>query len=244
MYQNLIEDLTEAAQNSIAQQDTKLAAVCIITIIDLIRQDEIRTGRVQEQDRQRAIKQIMRCLTPQVTPDTVVFHDDAIEIQHRGVESHYWIRDEWIEDPEVVFSIANAVHAIHTDPGLLDRTSHANQLEENRFTCANCGKEHQPCPCGNPTYCPPEEPGEPFHYCDKCDAAIEAAERLAADKARKEVATLIMGVAGDLQHSKGSYRSIVRRNKPQEVVFVAYGEDQAQADAFAALVIKGVIDMR
>ena len=187
MYQNLIEDLTEAAQNSIAQQDTKLAAVCIITIIDLIRQDEIRTGRVQEQDRQRAIKQIMRCLTPQVTPDTVVFHDDAIEIQHRGVESHYWIRDEWIEDPEVVFSIANAVHAIHTDPGLLDRTSH---------------------------------------------------------KARKEVATLIMGVAGDLQHSKGSYRSIVRRNKPQEVVFVAYGEDQAQADAFAALVIKGVIDMR
>lgn len=132
---SLIEDLTEAAQNSIAQQDTKLAAVCIITIIDLIRQDElrfgvdIRTGRVQEQDRQRAIKQIMRCLTPQVTPD-------------------------------------------------------------------------------------------------------------------KEVATLIMGGCGDLQHSKGSYRSIVRRNKPQEVVFVAYGEDQAQADAFAALVIKGVIDMR
>jgi hypothetical protein len=181
MYQNLIEDLTEAAQLAIEDRNPKLAAVCIVIIVDLIRQESPE----QERDYQSTIERIALCLRPRTLE----------EMRHR-------------------------------------------------FTCANCGKEHQPCPCGNPTYCPPEEPGEPFHYCDKCDAAIEAAERLAADKARKEVATLIMGVAGDLQHSKGSYRSIVRRNKPQEVVFVAYGEDQAQADAFAALVIKGVIDMR
>jgi len=46
------------------------------------------------------------------------------------------------------------------------------------MACPNCKQEHQACPCGNPTYCPPDEPGEPFTRCNECDEAIKAAEVL------------------------------------------------------------------
>lgn len=39
--------------------------------------------------------------------------------------------------------------------------------------CPNCGEVHPLCAspyCRNPTHCPPDEPGEPFRFCDSCDA--------------------------------------------------------------------------
>ena len=43
--------------------------------------------------------------------------------------------------------------------------------------CLNCGGVHPTCRtpgCNNPTHCPPDEPGEPFVYCDRCDADMGA----------------------------------------------------------------------
>jgi len=40
---------------------------------------------------------------------TVIYHEDAIEIQDsEGNEVLYWVEDEWVENPQVVFSIVNA----------------------------------------------------------------------------------------------------------------------------------------
>lgn len=33
---------------------------------------------------------------------------------HEGTELVHWVEDEWIEDPEVVISIANAIHLFYT----------------------------------------------------------------------------------------------------------------------------------
>ena len=39
--------------------------------------------------------------------------------------------------------------------------------------CAVCGAIHPPCSlCGGRTRCPPDEPGEPFAHCDRCNAEI------------------------------------------------------------------------
>lgn len=41
--------------------------------------------------------------------------------------------------------------------------------------CLTCGSVHPECrtaDCHNPTHCPPDERGEPFTYCDTCDAAM------------------------------------------------------------------------
>lgn len=48
--------------------------------------------------------------------DTVTITDaDGLEVAH-------WTRDEIVEDPDVAFSIAFAVHRAHTDPvGLLEQ---------------------------------------------------------------------------------------------------------------------------
>lgn len=39
----------------------------------------------------------------------VVFHEEGISIIDWEGEIVYWHKDEWAEDPEVVFSIANAI---------------------------------------------------------------------------------------------------------------------------------------
>lgn len=42
--------------------------------------------------------------------------------------------------------------------------------------CLNCGAVHPQCQtigCSNPTHCPPDEPGEPFTYCDAALAPEE-----------------------------------------------------------------------
>lgn len=39
--------------------------------------------------------------------------------------------------------------------------------------CPTCRKSHPSCTiCGQPTRCPQDEPGEPFAWCDECDAKI------------------------------------------------------------------------
>lgn len=79
----------------------------------------------------------------------VIFHEDAIEIQRDGIESHYWSKDEWEQDPEIVFAIANAVLSSKTNPKLLDETSHADSVkklqgEDTEFkACPNCGSTAQ-----------------------------------------------------------------------------------------------------
>ena len=53
----------------------------------------------------------------------VVYYDDAIGIQdENGDEFLYWIRDEWEEDSEVVFSIVNAAVLAVSNPDLLRET--------------------------------------------------------------------------------------------------------------------------
>jgi len=50
-----------------------------------------------------------------VFPDTesvaIVRADDG-----SGTECLYWIKDEWVEDPDVCFSIANAIKQAYEDP--------------------------------------------------------------------------------------------------------------------------------
>ena len=45
----------------------------------------------------------------------VRFFDDAIGIYDGDEELVYWTEQEWKEDSDVVFSIANAIHLAHTD---------------------------------------------------------------------------------------------------------------------------------
>lgn len=53
----------------------------------------------------------------------VEFGDDYIRIHDKeNFELVYWHIDEWIDDPEVVFSIANAVKLAYSDPKLLIKT--------------------------------------------------------------------------------------------------------------------------
>ena len=40
---------------------------------------------------------------------TIIYGSDYIAICHNGDELLYWDRQEWIDDPEVTFSIARAV---------------------------------------------------------------------------------------------------------------------------------------
>ena len=49
--------------------------------------------------------------------------------------------------------------------------------------CLNCGDVHPECKtanCHNPTHCSPDEPGEPFIFCDECDAAMADVDGQAA----------------------------------------------------------------
>jgi hypothetical protein len=52
----------------------------------------------------------------------VIFGDDYISIETtKGDEVIYWDKAEWEEEPDVVFSICNAVKlASENDPSLLD----------------------------------------------------------------------------------------------------------------------------
>ena len=50
---------------------------------------------------------------------SIHFSEDYISIQFNGTEIVGWTESEWIEDPQVVFSIANAIHLAYTDPETL-----------------------------------------------------------------------------------------------------------------------------
>ncbi len=56
--------------------------------------------------------------------------------------------------------------------------------------CPNCEDIHEPCEiCGGPTRCPPDETGQPFVHCDKCDLELRGDEPRqddAAPEPRKE----------------------------------------------------------
>ncbi len=55
----------------------------------------------------------------------VVFLEDSIDILYDGEPFLTWHRREWEEDPEVVFSIANAVKmAVEEDESLLRKALH------------------------------------------------------------------------------------------------------------------------
>lgn len=45
----------------------------------------------------------------------VVIEDDIISINEKGQEIAMWIKDEWVDDPNVVFSIANAIKLAYTN---------------------------------------------------------------------------------------------------------------------------------
>ena len=50
----------------------------------------------------------------------VEFNEDAIGIHDEDEnEIVYWTKDEWIDDPEIVFSIVNAVKLAYTEPNVL-----------------------------------------------------------------------------------------------------------------------------
>jgi len=51
----------------------------------------------------------------------VNFGKDYIQILENKKEIVYWDREEWKEDPEVVFSIANAILLSQKDPQKLKR---------------------------------------------------------------------------------------------------------------------------
>lgn len=47
----------------------------------------------------------------------IIFTEEDIVIQeHNGKHLVSWNIEEWEEDSNVVFSIANAIHLAHTDP--------------------------------------------------------------------------------------------------------------------------------
>ena len=71
----------------------------------------------------------------------VKFYDDDITIYDGdGTEVVHWVMGEWIEDPEIVFSIANAIHMMHTDPEELLAINDAH-IKAAR---ANCVRLFQP----------------------------------------------------------------------------------------------------
>lgn len=51
-----------------------------------------------------------------MSKEYVDFHDDYISIRNKAEEIVGWSKDEWVEDPEVVFSIANAVRIAYGEP--------------------------------------------------------------------------------------------------------------------------------
>ena len=63
----------------------------------------------------------------------VEFTDESIGIisDSGELEYAYWIKDEWKEDPEVVFSIANAIVRALTNP------------EEFKAVCAQHGRPYR-----------------------------------------------------------------------------------------------------
>jgi hypothetical protein len=52
---------------------------------------------------------------------TVKFTDDSIGIYEGKKEIVYWYKTEWHEDPDLVYSIANAVKLAYTDPEKLKK---------------------------------------------------------------------------------------------------------------------------
>ena len=51
----------------------------------------------------------------------VVIKNDIISIDENGQEILMWIKDEWINDPNVVFTIANAITLAYTNPAELKK---------------------------------------------------------------------------------------------------------------------------
>ena len=49
------------------------------------------------------------------------YGEDYIKILKEGIEVLYWIEDEWKEDPQVVFSIANAIYLSQRSPDKLEK---------------------------------------------------------------------------------------------------------------------------
>ena len=51
--------------------------------------------------------------------------------------------------------------------------------------CPTCGdRQHPPCAlCGAATRCSPDDPGEPFAFCDPCYAELEHPELLVTSDA-------------------------------------------------------------
>jgi len=48
--------------------------------------------------------------------DRVAFEGDAIALyDEEGIEIVRWVKDEWVEDPDVVLSIVNAVRLFYQD---------------------------------------------------------------------------------------------------------------------------------
>ena len=101
-------------------------------------------------------------------------------------------------------------------------------MEPNK--CPTCGETHAPCTrCGAPTRCPPDEPGEPFLLCDKCDAYDAAAEHDGAFEPHKspylEYALVYQGgmahVCGKAPSDPGWFLLTTRTYKLAE--HVAYG---------------------
>jgi hypothetical protein len=45
----------------------------------------------------------------------VVYGEDSISILYKGKEILYWVQDEWIEDPQLLFSIGYAIELAYQD---------------------------------------------------------------------------------------------------------------------------------
>lgn len=71
----------------------------------------------------------------------VVFTDEYIALCNGNVELVYWDIEEWKEDPEVVFSIVNAVKTLYEEGPLkvieiVDKSLHNESLYDH---CDKCG---------------------------------------------------------------------------------------------------------
>lgn len=61
-------------------------------------------------------------ITVSVTEDTVTIFKGDEELVH-------WVEDEWLEDPSITISIANAIHLAYVNPEYL--IEKLNRKEEN-----------------------------------------------------------------------------------------------------------------
>jgi hypothetical protein len=90
---------------------------CFETIPDDVVEgdDCVNCGHVftEEQQPQPILCLDLSSIKIEILEEEVTITCDDLEVVH-------WIKDEWIEDPEVVVpAIANAIHLAHTKPALL-----------------------------------------------------------------------------------------------------------------------------